>query len=401
MADSAVSCQVFAARRDALREALTDFQPEVGTVLLSDPRDLLYFGGAICGGVLVVTRDRPPVLLAHRVWARLEPTVDIAVQPLRGRRSIRDALLGPTGRSSEAVGAVTRRMTASLHAQLSEVAAPRTLVDISGPVDAIRMQKSESEIRHIRRAAQMAAQAQRVAADALRNGADDRETEIEVEAWLRRKGHPGTRFGAADDAATVVVLAGADGAIPAYPNTALGGPGLSSAVPAGPRGHVPSGEESIVIDLLGYDAGYFADQTRTISTGRLERNLEDALRVCEHALSEMKQVLCVGSRIEDVYQRGEDVVREAGYAEHYMGFGDTAVRFVGHGIGLSVSEPPFLVAGNTEELVANTVVAVEPKLVFPGLGAVGIEDTFVVRAYGCEQLTLEDETESSGESVAS
>ena len=42
-------------------------------------------------------------------------------------------------------------------------------------------------------------------------------------------------------------------------------------------------------------------------------------------------------------------------------------------------------------LASGMVIALEPKFVFPGQGTVGIEDTFVVRAGGLEQLTSFDE----------
>ena len=37
------------------------------------------------------------------------------------------------------------------------------------------------------------------------------------------------------------------------------------------------------------------------------------------------------------------------------------------------------------------MIAVEPKLIFPGLGAVGLENSYVVRAGGPERLTLADD----------
>ena len=60
----------------------------------------------------------------------------------------------------------------------------------------------------------------------------------------------------------------------------------------------------------------------------------------------------------------------------------------GHGLGLEINEPPFLARGLVAPLEAGNVIAVEPKLVFPGLGAVGIENTYLVRPSGPpERLT--------------
>jgi Xaa-Pro aminopeptidase len=70
-----------------------------------------------------------------------------------------------------------------------------------------------------------------------------------------------------------------------------------------------------------------------------------------------------------------------------MGAEKERIRFVGHGIGLELDEYPFLAQGQRLKLQKNMVIALEPKLVFPGKGVVGIENTHVVRENGLERLT--------------
>jgi Xaa-Pro aminopeptidase len=48
-------------------------------------------------------------------------------------------------------------------------------------------------------------------------------------------------------------------------------------------------------------------------------------------------------------------------------------------------------AGQQLELQAGMTIAVEPKLIFPGKGVVGIENTHVVTEDGLEQLGKFDE----------
>jgi Xaa-Pro aminopeptidase len=50
-----------------------------------------------------------------------------------------------------------------------------------------------------------------------------------------------------------------------------------------------------------------------------------------------------------------------------------------------------LAQGQELALEEGMVIAVEPKLVFPGKGVVGIENTHVVTPDGLEQLTKIDE----------
>jgi Xaa-Pro aminopeptidase len=70
--------------------------------------------------------------------------------------------------------------------------------------------------------------------------------------------------------------------------------------------------------------------------------------------------------------------------------GDQA-RFVGHGVGLELDELPVLAPGFDSPLVLGQTVAVEPKFVLPGLGAVGIENTWAVGPSGGERITLLDD----------
>jgi Xaa-Pro aminopeptidase len=67
--------------------------------------------------------------------------------------------------------------------------------------------------------------------------------------------------------------------------------------------------------------------------------------------------------------------------------GRERIRFVGHGIGLEVDEYPFLAAGQDLQLQEGMTIALEPKVIFPGKGVVGIENTHVVTQNGLEQLS--------------
>jgi Xaa-Pro aminopeptidase len=66
--------------------------------------------------------------------------------------------------------------------------------------------------------------------------------------------------------------------------------------------------------------------------------------------------------------------------------GKERIRFVGHGIGLEVDEYPFLAAGQDLPLQEGMTIALEPKVIFPGQGVVGIENTHVVTQNGLEQF---------------
>ena len=63
-------------------------------------------------------------------------------------------------------------------------------------------------------------------------------------------------------------------------------------------------------------------------------------------------------------------------------------RFLEEGIGLEINEMPVLAPRMKQELEPGMVFALEPKIVLPGIGPVGIENSWVVTAEGVEKLTL-------------
>ncbi len=93
-----------------------------------------------------------------------------------------------------------------------------------------------------------------------------------------------------------------------------------------------------------------------------------------------------------VYDECLALALEMGYGDNFMGNKGAQVSFIGHGIGIEIDEYPFLARGfNDMQLEPGMVFAFEPKLVFPGEGAVGIENTFYLTEDGIKQLTFSDE----------
>ena len=78
--------------------------------------------------------------------------------------------------------------------------------------------------------------------------------------------------------------------------------------------------------------------------------------------------------------------KEAGLEEYFMGLKQKA-GFIGHGVGIEVNEMPVIAPRSRDILEAGNVIALEPKFVIPSVGAVGIENTYVVRDNGLECLT--------------
>jgi Xaa-Pro dipeptidase len=188
------------------------------------------------------------------------------------------------------------------------------------------------------------------------------------------------------------VLSGYTGGMLSYIDAPMGGMGLSPSFPVGASHKPIKAHEPILIDFGICYNGYQVDETRMFSVGELPKRFKDAYRATRDIEAAMTAAARPGVSCHDIYRTGWETARRLGYEEHFMGPPDYKTRFIGHGIGLEIDEYPFIAQGHDYSLEEGMTFAIEPKMVFPSKGAVGIENTFVTREGGIEKLTPADET---------
>jgi Xaa-Pro aminopeptidase len=210
---------------------------------------------------------------------------------------------------------------------------------------------------------------------------------------LREHGHQGQlRFrGFNQEMHYGQVLGGPSGAVPGYSDSPLCGPGPNAVLGKGPNGHELRAGDPVIVDLVGGFEGYLADQTRTFFVGRAPDDLRAAYDASVAILRGVEDLIRPGTPASALFHLAEGMAGEAGLAEHFMGHGPGRVRFLGHGVGMEIDELPVLAPGFDDPLDEGHVIAVEPKFVFPGRGAVGIENMYVVTANGFEAITTATE----------
>ena len=252
-----------------------------------------------------------------------------------------------------------------------------------------RSVKTAIEIEMFRRSGMAHAKAYELIPSVYRPGMTDIEFSIEIERLMRLQGCLGIFrvFGRSMEIFMGSVLTGDNAGYPSPYDFALGGRGLDPALPGGADKTPLKEGQSVMVDLGGNFNGYMGDMSRVFSIGKLPEKAYVAHQVCLDIQEAVVEKAKPGAVCEDLYNLAIDIVTKAGFADNFMGATQKA-KFIGHGIGLEINEMPVLAPRMKQELEPGMVFALEPKIVLPGIGPVGIENSWVVTAEGVEKLTL-------------
>ena len=256
-----------------------------------------------------------------------------------------------------------------------------------------RSVKTKLEIELFRRSGLAHAKAYAQIPAVYRPGMTDRELSIEIERLMRLEGNLGIFrvFGQSMEIFMGSLLAGDNAAAPSPYDFALGGEGMDPALPGGANNTPLQEGQSLMVDLGGNFYGYMGDMSRVFSIGRLPQQAYDAHQLCLDIQDAIADMARPGVVCEDLYNKAIDMVTRAGMADYFMGVGQKA-KFIGHGIGLEINEAPVIAPRMKQELEPGMVFALEPKIVLPGVGPVGIENSWAVGAEGLEKLAICEES---------
>ena len=158
------------------------------------------------------------------------------------------------------------------------------------------------------------------------------------------------------------------------------GSGPNSASP-----HHLSGErvirrgDAVVMDFGGVVDGYCSDITRTVFVGeptQEQRGVYDTVHAAQQAAFD---AVHPGVPAQEVDRAARAVISDAGYGEFF-------VHRTGHGIGIEIHEPPYIVEGNETPLQPGMTFSDEPGIYLPGKFGVRIEDQLLVTDRAAERF---------------
>jgi Xaa-Pro aminopeptidase len=269
-------------------------------------------------------------------------------------RVVADALGGMRGQTGIAV-AVTDSMPALHLLPLADVlgVVPVLATDV---LRRLRMVKDSAEIDALRKAGAAIDRVHARVPEFLVPGRTEADVAADIAEAIVAEGH--------SEAAFIIVGSGPHGADPHHECS-------DRELQVG---------DIVVVDIGGpYEPGYNSDSTRTYSIGEPDPEVAQRYSVLQRAQQAAVQAVRPGITAEQVDSVARDVLTEAGLGEAF-------VHRTGHGIGLSVHEEPYIVAGNDLPLTEGMAFSVEPGIYFPGEWGARIEDIVIVTADGAEPV---------------
>jgi Xaa-Pro aminopeptidase len=220
----------------------------------------------------------------------------------------------------------------------------------------LREVKSQDELELLKQSALTADRATKAALEACRAGISELDVAAAAAAELRAAG--------ADEVAFTIVASGPNGALPHHHTG---------------RRKLESGDV-VVIDLGGRRAGYYSDITRIAFVGEPDPERAKVAAIVEAAVVAALEAAGPGVTAGDVDAAARDVIAVAGY-------GDRFVHRTGHGLGVSIHEPPWIMRGSSTVLTEGMVFSIEPGIYLLGSFGVRLEEIVHISSGGCEPFS--------------
>lgn len=363
---------------DALKSA------ECDSIIISDNANLYYTSSRVYNGFTYITADgqefffvRRPVGLSgdNVIYIRKPENIPAELEKRGINLPKTVAIEFDTASYSEVC-------------RLSAMFTNAKVINGSAIMKGIRAVKTDFEIQKLKESGVRHAEAYNRINKVYREGMTDIELQIEIERVLRMEGSLG-QFRISGQSMEIFMgnlLCGDNADNPTPYDFAMGGAGLSTSLPVGSNGTPIKRGTSVMVDMGGDFNGYMTDMTRTFRCGDLSdianKAHQTSIDICHTLASESH----AGSHAAQLYEKAVEMAKAAGLEEYFMGHLQKA-GFIGHGVGIEINEMPVLAPRSKDILQYNNVIAIEPKFVIPHVGAVGIENTYVVKDDHLECIT--------------
>ncbi len=375
-------------RMDAFCRIMNDNNPDWQMAMIFSKVNLLYFTGSMSEGVLIVERDSGAIYWVRRSYERA--IEESAFEDIRPMGSYRDAAQLYEKKPS-VVYLESEFVPLAMFKRIQKHFLFESFKGLDFQVSMTRAVKSAWELNFMEQAGKIHQRVLEAKVPALlREGMTEADLAAELYEVMVKEGHQGTaRFAMHDTEIVVAQLGfGTSSLVPTNFDGPGGNRGLNAAMPSlGSRQRTLKKGDLVFVDMGVGVNGYHSDKTVTYMFGQsLPDEVISIHKQCVDIQNKVASMLKPGNSGEMIYESIMDSLSPE-FQKNFMGFGNRQVKFLGHGIGLTVDELPVLAKGFDMPFKENMVFAVEPKKGIEGVGMVGIENTFVVTPEGGRCIT--------------
>lgn len=375
----------FTLRRKKIQNALV--QEQADACIISTNVNMFYVAGRILSGYCYLPVEGEPLFFIRRPIGLEGDNIHYIRKPEQIIEILSElAIPLPKVLMLEA-GEITHIDFVRLEAVMQE----KQALDCTQLLRKVRSVKTAYEIELLKESARLQSEMFTEFPSFFHPSMTDRELEIAVENRLRKKGCISTMrvFGSSMEGGISCVWTGDNAGFPSPFDFSLGGAGRPE-YPVGASNSKFINGQSVMVDCGANIQGYLSDQTRTFSIGKLPQKGYDVHQISLEIQNTLSELCKPGAVCEELYQATLKLVEKHKLSDCFMGTIQQA-PFVGHGVGLVVNELPVLCDRNKTIIEANMVIAIEPKFVLSRIGAVGTENTYIVRENGLEKITTAPE----------
>ncbi len=377
-------------RHERCRTLLATHAPQASGMLVFSRVNIYYLTGTLGNGVFWLPMSGKPVLLVRHGMdrCRLESPLE-HILPFRSYGDIASLVADAGCPLGDTAGAEYSGLTWQLGEMLRAKLGGTAFAPCDTVLTLARSVKSSWELAKMRHAGQRHHDSLYTDLPGhIAPGMSERD--ISHRAWevFFTHGHSGimrmNAFG--EEIFLGHVSAGENGNYPSHFNGPLGVKGEHPATPyMGHSGSIWTKGTPLAVDIGFCHEGYHTDKTQLYWAGPASsipyaaRHAHDTcIAIQQHVAEAMRP----GAIPSAIYAEAMTMAQAAGVEEGFMALGSNKVPFVGHGIGLGIDEFPVLAKRFDAPMEAGMVMAVEPKIGIPGLGMVGVENTFEVTENG-------------------
>lgn len=337
-----------------------------GAVLTSAESIRYLSGFTSTDGLVFVGEGHVAVVTDSRYWAQVESQcqqVELVKYISHEHRSLAHALavwmkehkLG--GRLALEGRSLTLDAYLNLQKELVEGGLVESLVSLSSDIDELRLVKTESELKAIAKAAQVADGAWKKTLPCFKAGITEADFCAELEYQMQKCGARKPSF-------DTIVASGLNGA---YPHAVVTDKKIGEG-------------ELVTVDFGCIVNGWCSDITRTIWVGQLSEEMIRIWSVVKKAHDAGVQGLRPGFTGGQADKIARDIIEEAGFGQYFS-------HSLGHGVGLAVHEGPGLRRESTLVLQPHMTATIEPGIYIPEVGGCRIEDLLFLTEEGAQALS--------------